>query len=330
MSSYYERAPCHHCHGPSPDGFDSVVRVPEWDHNKLENRDEANQHPIYSISGLQEALDEMKEEIAEIRKMVEEPVEDPGPGEDPGTSDEPKEDELYPITMEPKVVLTVLMDEGYEVGQVVTPAYKAQLDPGSYTYGPETGITAAAWEVTDSAGHTADTAEGSFADVTVGDKVSYSITASATYGAGAIPVTNLGNKYQAGQILPGKKTAKKELTISGFRRGFYGTTADKDDITSDTIRGLAGKSEGALESGITFDMSVPVGAMRVLIAYPATLPDLKSVKDGNCMNMQIVSAFQQQIVAVEGANGYEAVDYKVYVQNFAVANDTENTYTITI
>lgn len=329
MSSYYERAPCHPCHGPGPGGFDSVVRVPEWDHNRLANRDEANQHPISAISGLQEILDEMQEEIKQLREGSG-PEVDPGPGENPGPSEEPKEDELYPVTMEPKVVLTVLMDEGYEVGSTVTPAYKAKLEPGSYTYGPDTGITAVAWEVTDSAGHTTDTAEGSFADITVADKATYSITAAATYGAGAIPVTNLGNKFPAGQILPGKKSAKTELTISGFRRSFFGTTTDKEEITSDVIRGLAGKSDGALQNGSTFDIPVPVGAMRVLIAYPATLQDLKSVKDVNCMSMQIVSAFSQQIVSVEGANGYEAVDYKVYVQNFAVANDTENTYTITI
>ena len=50
-----KRDPCPHGgHG----GYDPVVRVPERDHNKLENRDEANQHPIDAISGLQKELDE--------------------------------------------------------------------------------------------------------------------------------------------------------------------------------------------------------------------------------------------------------------------------------
>ena len=322
MGRYCERDPCHghgYEHGMGPDGFESIVRIPERDHNRLSNRDEANQHPISAISGLQEVLDELKEEV---RKLKENP--------EPVTPPEPEVEELYPTTIEPKVVLTVAMAEAYEVGTAVTPAYTAKLEPGSYTYGPETGIVAAAWEVTDSEGHTADTAAGSFADVIVTGDMRYTITAAATYGAGTIPETNIGNKYQAGQILPGKKTAKVEKTIAGYRRGFYGTTTDKGEITSDTIRNLAGKSAGAVEEGREFKVTVPEGAMRVIIAYPATLRNLKSVKDENCMNMQIVSAFTQKTIAVEGANGYEAVDYKVYVQEFAVANDTENTYAITI
>lgn len=60
--SYNERAPCH---GMGPDGFDAVVRVPERDHNKLENRDEANQHPIRAISGLRRELNGMSKEIGD-------------------------------------------------------------------------------------------------------------------------------------------------------------------------------------------------------------------------------------------------------------------------
>lgn len=60
MGRYCERDPC----GPSPDGFDSVVRVPERDHNKLENRDEANQHPIKAISGLRKELTGLNTELS--------------------------------------------------------------------------------------------------------------------------------------------------------------------------------------------------------------------------------------------------------------------------
>lgn len=48
-----------HCHPRAPcrPDYDHVVEVMERDHNKLENRDEANQHPISAISGLQDKLD---------------------------------------------------------------------------------------------------------------------------------------------------------------------------------------------------------------------------------------------------------------------------------
>lgn len=37
---------------PCGDGFDSVIRVPERDHSKLENRDKVDQHPIKAITNL--------------------------------------------------------------------------------------------------------------------------------------------------------------------------------------------------------------------------------------------------------------------------------------
>lgn len=49
----HPRAPCR----PEHPDYDHVIEVMERDHNKLENRDEANQHPISAISGLQEKLD---------------------------------------------------------------------------------------------------------------------------------------------------------------------------------------------------------------------------------------------------------------------------------
>ena len=121
-----------------------------------------------------------------------------------------------------------------------------------------------------------------------------------------------------------------EPEVQSFWPTYYGTTEDKGEITSDVIRGLAGQSEEELVDGSTFTITIPVGAMRVLIAFPATLGTLSSVKDENGMNAQIVSAFQMQVLAVESANGEEAIDYNVYVQNFAVANDTENTYAVKI
>ena len=50
-----------HLHFNSDNDFglviDSVLEVVENDHNKLRNRDLANQHPISAITGLQDILD---------------------------------------------------------------------------------------------------------------------------------------------------------------------------------------------------------------------------------------------------------------------------------
>ena len=238
-------------------------------------------------------------------------------------------DEKNPTTTQPSVSLTFSQAKAYEVGTKVTPSYSATLNPGSYTYGPATGIVATTWEVTDSSGNSSETASGSFDQFQVTDETSYKITAKATYQAGSIPLTNTGNDYEVGQIKAGSKTATSGA-VTGYRTTFYGTTTNKNALTSDTIRSLAGKSTSALKNGSTFTVNVPVGAMRVVIVYPATLQDLSSVKDVNGLNAEIVSGFTKSTISVEGANGYTAINYKVYTLEYASANDVANTYTVKI
>lgn len=238
--------------------------------------------------------------------------------------------EKNPTTNQPTVSLTFSQGKAYEVGTKVTPSYAATLNAGSYSYGPATGITATAWEISDTEEHTATTASGSFPELTVEDDTNYKITAKATYEDGAIPVTNLGNEYAAGQIKAGSKTATSNA-ITGFRNSFYGTMATKATVNSASIRTLS-KSGKALSNGATFDVSIPVGALRVIIAYPATLQDLTSVVDVNGLNAEISSSFTKSTISVEGADGATAIDYKVYVLDYADTNpnDTANTYKVTI
>lgn len=237
--------------------------------------------------------------------------------------------EKNPTATQPAVTITCKQIAAYEVGSKVIPAYTASLSAGSYTYGPATGITATAWSVTDGTA-TKDTASGSFDELTVGDATSYVITATATHGEGAVPVTNLGNEYAAGKIAAGNKS-KATGKITGYRNSFYGTLEAKDgEVNSALVRGLSGKSGKALAAGNSFNLAIPVGAIRVVFAYPATLRDVSSVQDVNGMNAEVKTAFTKSVVSVEGANGYQAIDYKVYVMDMANANDTVNTYKVTI
>lgn len=246
--------------------------------------------------------------------------------------------EKNPTATQPAVTATCAQLGAYEVGTSVTPAYTATLSAGSYTYGPATGITATKWSVTDGTA-TKDTASGTFDALTVGDNTNYGITATATHGEGAVPVTNLGNAYAAGKIASGSKSAaayksasaKSTTKITGYRNSFYGTLEAKDgELNSALVRALSGKSGKALAAGNSFNLAIPVGAIRVVFAYPATLRDVSSVQDVNGMNAEVKTAFTKTVVSVEGANGYQAIDYKVYVFDMANANDTANTYRVTI
>lgn len=235
-----------------------------------------------------------------------------------------------PSIAQPSVSISSSDFKAYEVGTNVTPSYTATLNPGSYQYGPATGITATSWSVVDNAAepNTLNTASGSFPQMQVVDGTSYSITATASYGAGAIPVTALGQEYTAGQIQAGSKSANKG-TITGYRNGFYGTFTGLTELTSANIRTLTPTNK-AVTAGTVLNISIPVGAKRVVFAYPASIRAVSSVQDANGLNAEIKSAFTELSVSVLGANNYAGIDYRVYYLDYANPNDAQNTYKVTI
>lgn len=237
-----------------------------------------------------------------------------------------------PTITQPTVAVSSATVKAYEVGTSVAPAYSASFNAGKYEYGPNpTGAAITAWSASNNVTEeTKDTQSGTFASYIVPDGSAYRITVSGTYSDGQIPVTALNKPYTAGQIKGTTKTAQTGI-ISGYRNSFYGTFADKSTtISSASIRGLAQKSGKALANGNTFTVNVPVGAESVVIAYPATLRNVTSIKDVNGLNADITSAFTASTMEVEGAAGYTAINYKVYRIDFAKANDTANKYTVTI
>lgn len=234
------------------------------------------------------------------------------------------------ITANPAVTLTFGQAKAYEVGTTVSPTYSASLSAGSYTYGPATGITATSWEISDTAGNTADTASGSFADVVVADDTNYKITAKANYGAGAVAVDNLGATSSPEVKIAAGSASKTSYAITGYRNSFYGTVAEKAEVTSTIIRSLSGKSGKALANGNSFTITIPVGAVRVIFAYPATLRDVSSVKDVNGLNAEIKGAFTRSTLTVAGAGSDAGIEYKVYTTDFAEAVAKANSYTVTI
>lgn len=229
----------------------------------------------------------------------------------------------------PAVTLTFGQAKAYEVGTTVTPTYSASLSAGSYTYGPATGITATSWEVTDTAGNSATTASGSFAEVVVADGTNYKITAKATYGEGAVAKDNLGSDSSPVIKIAAGSATKTSGAITGYRNTFYGSVTEKAELTSTIIRGLT-KSNKALANGNSFTVNIPVGAKRVIFAYPATLRDVSSVKDVNGLNAEIKSAFTKTTLTVAGAGADAGIEYKVYTTDFADPVAKANSYTVQI
>lgn len=216
----------------------------------------------------------------------------------------------------------------FEIGTKKNLTYTAALSTGSYTYGPATGITAQTWEVScTGVTGTKSTATGTFENV-VAEATAKKITAKATYNEGTIPVTNLGNPYPAGKIAAG--TASKDSNeLKGVRYMFWGPMTDADmALNSANIRALAHKDAAGAKTLGTFGAGA--GAKKVVVAVPAGRKITKVLMP-SALNADVTALFVKQgsQSSVEGAEGYTAAAYDVYVYQPA-SIDAGETYSVTI
>lgn len=218
--------------------------------------------------------------------------------------------EINPTIEEPKVTITLVNAGEKEVGTTFTPIYSAELFPGSYSYGPETGIEALEWEITDSNGNTSTNPSGSFEPFVVNDNTEYTITARATHGTGRVPVTNLNNEYPDGQIIAGVKSSTSKK-ITGYRTFFYGANAEPIELTSDSIR--ANLTNGGRTIPNSFNIAIPEGTTQVVIALFDK--SIESIIDTKAFGINILSRFELLEIPIEGFSGYSSKPYKIYIYN---------------
>ena len=215
----------------------------------------------------------------------------------------------------------------FEIGTTKNLTYTAALSAGSYTYGPDTGITAQSWSVscTGVAG-TKTTATGTFENV-VAESNGKRIVATAQYGDGAIPVTNLGNPYEAGQIKAGSATANSN-EFKGVRYMFWGPMTTDAAIDSAAVRALAHNK--ATSTGALGTFGAGAGAKKVVVAIPSDRKITKVLMP-SALNADVTALFVKQstTVPVNGANGYAAAAYNIYVYQPA-SIDAGETYAVTI
>ena len=213
----------------------------------------------------------------------------------------------------------------FEIGTTKNLTYTAALSAGGYTYGPATGITAQTWEVTCN-GETKTTATGTFENV-VAEATAKKITAKATYNDGAIPVTNLGNQYPAGQIKAG--TASKDSgNLLGVRYMFWGPMTTDGTIDSAAVRAL--KNNKATSTGMLATFGAGAGAVKVVVAVPSGR-SITKVLMPSALNADVTALFvkQETTVQVKGANDYASAAYNIYVYQPA-SIDAGETYAVTI
>lgn len=234
--------------------------------------------------------------------------------------------EANPTTTEPAASVTVTIPGGstFEVGTHKNVSYKASLSAGSYTYGPATGVVAGT--VTASFdGKTKTGATGTFDNVVADGTKTLSV--SITHNEGTVPKTNLGNPYAEGKIAAGTKTATASQTLVGVRHMFYGPMTTDAELNSENIRKL---THSQAKTGTISTFGAGEGAKKVVVAVPASM-NVTKVLMPSAMNADATANFVKQAgsVQVEGAEGFTAAAYNVWVYKPASIDKTE-TYSVTI
>lgn len=227
-------------------------------------------------------------------------------------------------------------------------AYTAgNLNPGSYQYGPETGVTASNWVVqritdggteqiasVDAASLSAGSDNNGGNGFIIGDQGGENVVASlkykaiATHGAGVTANDNLGSASDPAVNIASGTKEKTTGAYTPYRNYFYGATTEKPTVDSAYIRGLT-KSNKAYAAG-TLTINVPAGAQRVVIACIAGKTGVTKVINETAMNADVTSTFTQSSVNVEGAEGYTAVAYNVWVFEPAVPYENAATLKVTL
>lgn len=258
-----------------------------------------------------------------------------------GAFSEPKN----PTVKDPTLSLTTSGNQSGEVGTAYAlPHATASVTTGSYEYGSKdasdvkysdtgTGITFTSIKVSceDPAKETSSSNSNANLQLkltttelpdtnrkfeTTAKTIKFS--AEATHPASArTPVNNLGTKVDDLAIDGETLTATASLTITGYRCWFTYVGADcTSTVDSAFIRNNATNKGNHVNAG-NVTLTVRDGNLdkRVLIAIPATGKNLTKVIDVKGMGLDIFAGgkFTHKVVSVEGANGYSAINYDVWV-----------------
>ena len=147
---------------------------------------------------------------------------------------------------------------------------------------------------------------------------------SVTYATGPQPVDSKGQNYLSPLA---SNTIAVSTPVYGRRKAFYGV--DNNAANSSDIRSLAGSLLNP-SNGSTFTISIPIGTVNVVFAYPSSLRNVTSVLYEEGFDADVKGNFTSSTVSVEGANSYTATNYKVYKYTPVTAFTQAATYNVTI
>lgn len=216
-------------------------------------------------------------------------------------------EEEYPTTPATSATLNSNNIGAKEVGTKIGINYSFSVSANNYKFGPaNNGVTWSDYKATFN-GETLNGSSGTFTTIQVTDDTSLSISGSVEQGAGAIPLTNLGNEYAAAQIPSKSWKNLTKGTLTGYRAWFCGykngdnALADPIAITGEEIRNLGNSANGSWKSSMNISQM-----KQMYFAAPAGKGYKPSVKDAATTAPQTVLG--PITVYVTGANGYVTED----------------------
>lgn len=251
-------------------------------------------------------------------------------------------EEKQPSIVEPTYSLSAsaVLEATAEIGNYITGySWDGSWSSGSYEFGSKensstaTGITPSYSVSENVENKTADTLDGSFtldAPIqidTVTSKTYATISGTCSYEASPrTPVTNFGNNASAGAIEGNEIEKSAAVKVTGYRSSFkYIGTDCETAIDSAFIRSATNMNANSKKFGT---VEIPAGTKRVMFAVPGSAT-LSSVIDVDGMGLDVKGNFTKSTIKVEGANGFTAADYSVFVAENANGMAATK-YTVTI
>lgn len=213
-------------------------------------------------------------------------------------------------------ISSVPSPQNFEIGSIISPIISRNLDLNDA--GPENATTLSknTVQIATAYPHTDN-------NVTLGNTpIVYQGTTS--YDQGPCKIDNFGDEDCSGQIPAGTVTSNT-ITFVGTRMAFYGFPSSTP-TTSAGVRALGNSSFNssnnttvdaagvAIGGSITpnFTITIPIGATKVIIAYPASSRAIASIRYQELSDSEVKYNFVETSVSVEGANSFPAVAYRVY------------------
>ena len=152
--------------------------------------------------------------------------------------------------------------------------------------------------------------------------------AQADFGQGAILNDSAGNPHPQGRIEAGTVTSSNVQYLPR-RMAFFGhDTLPNEPETSDDIRSLQGSFMHPVNN-TTMVANVPIGSQFVCFAYPSNLRPITSIIQSG-LNMDVKDGFTETTIQVEGANGFDSIDYRIYYTVTEFPFGALTTFTATI